>query len=122
MRCNLTKMRTAGVVVPKYELRELAQSKNVGDLAIYDTRENNLNRNVKVAKFTRYLGERRTDELLYEPHLLWMSETKFVITGFEQLLVNGKLTDYAQSWLCEISLPQVDDGGPRFWQKRETIR
>jgi hypothetical protein len=37
--------------------------------------------------------------MLYEPHLLWMNEDRFVLTGFEHLQHGDRAVDYAQSWL-----------------------
>jgi hypothetical protein len=116
MRCNLTKMRVAGVAIPKYDLREAAKYRDEGDLLILDTRENNLNRIVKRAQFTRYKGRRDVD-LLFEPHVLWMSENKFVLTGFEQCLLNGKLPDFAQSWPCKV-VTEPDPENPQIDARR----
>jgi hypothetical protein len=93
-------MRNAGVTLDKGALKNQGEAR--GDLSIIDTRENGLNRIVKLAQLVRCSPGEGTIETLYEPHLLWMNEDRFVLTGFERLKQQGKLVDYAQSWLCKV--------------------
>jgi hypothetical protein len=93
-------MRKAGVAVPKYELRNQGEAR--GELSVVDTRENHLNRVVKLARLVCSPGDKQHVYTLYEPHLLWMNEDRFVLTGFEHLRHGDQAVDYAQSWLCII--------------------
>lgn len=47
-------------------------------------------------------GPLRCQEVLYEPHLIWMSEGRFTLAGFERVQVEGTTINYAQSWLCTV--------------------
>lgn len=95
-------MRKAGVVLSKFELNREAPW--YGDLVIRDTLENGFNRVVKLAEFMRGEDRRRCDFVLYDPHILWMSGSKFVLAGFERCKEEGgQVRDYAQSWLCDTS-------------------
>jgi hypothetical protein len=93
-------MRQSGVMIPKEALQREGEAR--GDLSIMDTRENGLNRVVKLAQLHRGGEGPGAVETLYEPHLLWMNEDRFVLTGFERKNQDGQLVDYAQSWLCKI--------------------
>ncbi len=98
MKCRVIRMRNAGVTVPKEALQREPEYR--GDLQVIDTRENGLNRILKLACGLHCGGAGPgTIETLYEPHLLWMNEDRFVLTGFERRKLDGKLVDYAQSWL-----------------------
>jgi hypothetical protein len=46
----------------------------------------------------------RRQEVLFEPHLVWMSGGRFTIAGFERVQSGGQAVNYAQSWLCTIEL------------------
>jgi hypothetical protein len=100
MKCEIIKMRIAGVVLPKYALRD--QPRRVGDLSILDVRDDGVNRSIKTARLVyESFGGRRMD-LLYEPHIVWMNENRFTLQGFERVPHEGKVIEYAQSWLCHI--------------------
>jgi hypothetical protein len=47
-------------------------------------------------------------DTLFEPHIVWMNEGRFTLQGFERALVDGKVTEYAQSWLCSVE-PQENE-------------
>jgi hypothetical protein len=91
-------MRNAGVPIPKYDLANQGEAR--GDLQIMDTRENSFNRVVKLARLVCLRGDQEYVQVLYEPHILWMNEDRFVLTGFERIGNGDKAVDYAQSWLC----------------------
>ncbi|MDB5794544.1 MAG: hypothetical protein JWR25_923 [Noviherbaspirillum sp.] len=97
-------MRENGVVLPKYSLRD--QVKQVGDLTIQDGRDDGVNRVVKTARLTYddYRGKRM--DILYEPHIVWMNERRFTLQGFERVPSAGRITEYAQSWLCSAELAE----------------
>jgi hypothetical protein len=96
----MVRMRKLGIVIPKHDLPNQPELR--GDLTIVDTRENSLNRVVKLARHLSWLGTHETVRVLYEPHILWMNEDRFVLTGFERVGEGNNAADYAQSWLCKL--------------------
>lgn len=98
-------MRVAGVDVPKWKLREFAPRPGV--LEVLDVRDEGVSRTVKVARHTTGEDQMRRQETLYEPHLIWMSDGRFTLAGFERVQVDGQTVHYAQSWLCTV------EPGPR---------
>jgi hypothetical protein len=117
MKCRIMKMHVRGVAVSKYEYSRQVQWS--GDLVISDMREDGLNRHVKVAKHSYRFGAQMEACLLYEPHLLWVNEDRFALTGFERVLESGKLVDYAQSWLCTLEpvTQEANDEKARDWRR-----
>jgi hypothetical protein len=71
-----------------------------GEFSIVDTRENSVNRIIKLARLVHRSGDDEHVDILYEPHILWMNEDRFVLTGFERVGQGKQAIDYAQSWLC----------------------
>lgn len=59
---------------------------------------------MKVMRLDAGIGPIRSQEILYEPHLIWMSEGRFTLAGFERVQLDGKTVHYAQSWMCMIEL------------------
>jgi hypothetical protein len=100
MKCRIIKMRRLGVAIPKYDLPNQPELR--GELTVVDTRENSLNRVLKLARHVSRFGEHETVHLLYEPQLLWMNEDRFVLTGFERVGEGTNAADYAQSWQCKL--------------------
>jgi hypothetical protein len=100
MKCRIIKMRKLGVAIARRELPNQVESR--GELTIVDTRENSLNRVLKLARNVSRFGAHETVHVLYEPHLLWMNEDRFVLTGFERVGEGVSAADYAQSWLCKL--------------------
>jgi hypothetical protein len=105
MKCQMIKMREAGVVLPKYALRD--QPRQAGDLSILDVRDDGVNRSIKTARlvYQGFSGPRM--ELLYEPHIVWMNENRFTLQGFERVAHDGKVIEYAQSWLCDTGCEET---------------
>jgi hypothetical protein len=93
-------MRLAGVDQPKWKLRELVAV--LGQLEVLDVRDDGVGRSIKVARHTSGEGPLRRETVLYEPHLVWMSDGRFTIAGFERVQVEGQVVNYAQSWLCMV--------------------
>lgn len=93
-------MRLAGVDQPKWKLRELVAV--LGQLEVLDVRDDGVGRSIKVARHTSGEGQLRRQTVLYEPHLVWMSDGRFTIAGFERVQADGQVVNYAQSWLCTI--------------------
>ena len=81
---------------------EAARIHAAGRLEKMDVRDDGVGRSVKVARHTAGEGPLRRQEVLYEPHLVWMSDGRFTIAGFERVLVDGQVVNYAQSWLCTV--------------------
>jgi hypothetical protein len=102
MKCRVIRMRIAGVTVPKAALQIQGEAR--GDLRIIDTGESGFNRIIKLAQLVRGMPGGESIETLYEPHILWMNEDRFVLTGFERQNRDGQVVDYAQSWLCKIGI------------------
>jgi hypothetical protein len=96
-------MRNAGVAVPKYALREQIQWR--GDLQIMDERDDSVRRQIKTARLVDHTYDTKHAQILYEVHILWMNECRFMLQGFERTLDDGKVTEYAQSWLCQVDPP-----------------
>lgn len=95
------RMRRDGVALPKYELRN--QVEWWGDLIVHDVRDDGVNRIIKTARIAdESYGSKRV-EILYEPHIVWMNEDRFTLAGFERVLREGKVVEYAQSWLCRVA-------------------
>lgn len=80
-------MRQDGVVITKRRLvDEVARA---GTLSIADTRENSLNRTLKVAKHLSTIGQFENESILFDPQLLWMNDGRFVLSGFERIIRTG---------------------------------
>jgi hypothetical protein len=71
-----------------------------GMLEVLDVRDDGVGRTVKVARLTAGIGPTRRQEILYEPHLIWMSAGRFTLAGFERVQAGDQVVNYAQSWLC----------------------
>lgn len=95
-------MRRAGVDLPKHSLRETAPTPGV--LEVVDVRDDGVSRYVKIARLTVIIGSIRRQDILYEPHLIWMSAGRFTLAGFERVQVDGLVVNYAQSWLCAVEV------------------
>ena len=39
---------------------------------------------------------------LFDVPLLWMSKDQLAVAGFERRGYHARLTDFAQTWLCEV--------------------
>lgn len=91
-------MRKDGVDLPKWKLREFTP--RPGQLQVMDVRDDGVGRSIKVARHTSGEGALRCQEVLYEPHLIWMSAGRFTLAGFERVQVDGQVVNFAQSWLC----------------------
>lgn len=89
-------MRKEGVALQKHRLKQ--QSGSEGTLLVMDTQDGHLRRTVKIAKFTI---ENYAEYMLYEPHIVWVNEGRFVLQGYERVLRDGQVAEYAQSWLCK---------------------
>ncbi len=91
-------MRKAGVPIPRRLLSEELATQ--GQLVILDVTDQGLRRQVKVARL--YQDSLPRYELV-EPHIVWASEGRLTLTGFERGKNDqGAPVDYAQSWLCTL--------------------
>jgi hypothetical protein len=91
------------------EVRAEKQVHWYGELAILDVRDEGVNRVIKTARLAdESFGAKRV-KVLYEPHIVWMNEGRFTLQGFERELLEGKIVEYAQSWLCQVE----HDEGPK---------
>ena len=98
MKTTILEMRSRGVARPRETLRN--QTTYKGELEIIDTRENTYNRILKLANLKD--GDGRIIKTLYNVSILWLTDDKLGITGFERVPLNGELVDFAQSWVCRI--------------------
>lgn len=98
-------MRSAGVAVPKYALKE--QVSWTGELSILDVRDDGVNRVIKTARLADESFAEKRIQVLFEPHIVWMNEGRFTLQGFERVLEGGKVVEYAQSWLCAVETGEV---------------
>lgn len=49
---------------------------------------------------------------LCDVHVVWCADGRFTLAGFERQTNNdGKLVDYAQSWLCTLDFEVIPDPG-----------
>lgn len=116
MKATVLPTRNHGVAYPRWELKQVAC--HIGELEIMDTRENGLNRIVKVATLATDYGIRE----LLEVHVVWMTGDKFCLSGFERKNLDGKLTDFAQSWICLIEGDKGRDNENMLHGQRENWR
>jgi len=105
MRCRVIRMRQAGVAVPKYALKERASW--AGELSILDMRDDGVNRVIKTARLVDESFADKRIQVLFEPHIVWMNEGRFTLQGFERVLQEGRVVEYAQSWLCTVETGEV---------------
>jgi hypothetical protein len=98
MKTIILEMRDFGVARPTGNLRN--KSSHKGDLEIIDTRENSYNRIMKLANLKDDNG--KVIKTLYNVSILWLTDDKIGLTGFERVQKDGDLIDYAQSWICRI--------------------
>ena len=102
MKIRVVKMRTAGVAVERRMLNDRYTVKHYGMLVIMDVTDQGLRRPVKVARLTQRGRPEPYMELL-DPHIVWASEGKFTLAGFERTTnAEGKVVEFAQSWLCAL--------------------
>jgi hypothetical protein len=94
-------MRQQGIGIPKRELsRQLPLE---GDLSIIETRSEDLHRLVRFARLQRSEEYNQgREERLYDPTILWMNESRFVLAGFERIGTSSGTMDLGQSWLCIV--------------------
>ena len=111
MKVRVVKMRKAGVAVERRMLSDRYTIKHDGWLVIMDVTDQGLRRPVKVARLTCPGRAGPALELL-DPHIIWASEGKFTLAGFERSRNEaGEVVEFAQSWLCalDFSAPQEPD-------------
>jgi len=107
MRVKVICMRDRGVAIPQRMLRDRYTVKRFGELVIMDTTDQGLRRQVKVARISIDLPHYTME--LVEPHILWVTGSNFVLTGFERGTNDkGEAVDFAQSWLCSVEAPKAD--------------
>ena len=97
-------MRSAGVEVPRRMLNDRYTVRHSGNLVMLEVTDQGLRRPVKVARLYQNYANATPKELI-DPRLLWISEDRFVLTGFESIRNEaGQRVDVAQSWLCTLDL------------------
>jgi hypothetical protein len=80
---------------------------HAGELEIKDTADEGLKRIVKLAKLTTTY---QTYEL-FEAHVVWVSENRMCLSGFERVKKGGRMVEYTQSWICTVDKQD-------YWRRR----
>ena len=118
MKIIMVRMRKLGVDVPRRMLSDRYTVVSRGMLTIMDVTDQGLRRPVKVVRLRQTAGH--IYELI-DPHILWASDGRFTLTGFERVRNDiGEAVDYAQSWLCTIDTDLyevVDSEIPTYREK-----
>lgn len=78
-----------------------------GEMEITEVKDDELKRVVKVAKLTTTY---QTYELL-EVQIVWMSENRMCLSGFEREKKGSRMVNYAQSWICTVDKQE-------YWRRR----
>lgn len=99
MKCSVIQMRQDGIAVPKHTLKDQVYWE--GNLAVMDVRDDGVNRVIKIARLNDQLYGNAGIKRFHEPHIVWMNEGRLTLQGFERVLKDGKIVEYAQSWLCQ---------------------
>jgi hypothetical protein len=112
MQVRVVKMRENGVEHDRRQVRDLIGHR--GMLVIMDVSDQGLRRPAKVARLVQGSDIRYE---LTDVHIVWCSDGRFTLAGFERHMNgDGKLVDYAQSWLCSLdfeALPDLSMSKPR---------
>ena len=109
MKVRMVKMRKAGVAVERRMLSDRYTVKHDGWLVIMDVTDQGLRRPVKVARLT-HPGRPGASMELLDPHIVWASEGKFTLAGFERTKNEaGQTVEFAQSWLCALDFRPPED-------------
>ncbi|MDY7537697.1 hypothetical protein RGU72_05440 [Undibacterium sp. 5I1] len=109
MNIYLIRMRHNGVEVPKKSLFDRYTGISKGELAIFDKMDQSLRRTVRIAELSNTNLADKKSIFLFEPHIVWMQEKRFVLAGFERVQGADRVVDYAQSWLCMTELPPTPE-------------
>ncbi len=116
MKVMVLETRENGVALERGALKQ--RPGTAGILEIVDTRENAYNRIIKLAR----LSSPRCTKTLYEVHVLWINEDKMCLGGFERKEQDGKVVDYAQSWICRLGDQPRERDNQDMMPKRENWR
>lgn len=105
MQVRVVKMRENGVEHDRRQVRDLIGHR--GMLVIMDVSDQGLRRPAKVA---RLLQGRDIRYELTDVHIVWCSDGRFTLAGFERNTNgDGRPVDYAQSWLCSLDFETLPD-------------
>ena len=96
MKVHLLEMRRNGIALLRKQIFDRFNHGNLGELTIMESTDQGLHRLVRLARFQRD----RFEQTLFEPHMLWMNEDRFMLTGFQRTKTEQGVVEYAQSWLC----------------------
>lgn len=110
MKFDLIRVKNNGVVVPRHLVGLLRIVR--GRLVVQEERMPELNRSARVASF---FATDPSPLKLVDATLVHASSERLVLTGFEQVMVDGRLTDFSQTWVlneCEGEVPEAMRGPP----------
>lgn len=105
MNIYIVRMRHNGAEIPKRALFDRYSNVIKGELAIADKMDQSLRRTVRIAEVSNTNMADRQSMFLFDPHIIWMQEKRFVLAGYERVQGADRVVDYAQSWLCMTELP-----------------
>lgn len=110
MQVRIVKMRNRGVEVDRRVLRDAAGTR--GQLVVQDITDQGRHRPTKVARLLQ--GELQRAELK-DVQLVWLSESRMTLTGYEQMDNEvGQPVEYRQSWLVMLDTgPTIPELGNR---------
>jgi hypothetical protein len=98
---SVTRLRVKGVRV-----RSDAGVPAVGELKVEEFAKSAFGRTVKVARLTHPERPLSAPELLpplFDVTLLKMDKEHLVLAGIERESIEGRITDYAQTWLARMT-------------------
>lgn len=105
MQVRVVRMRDKGVEHDRRHVQNLPAHR--GHLVIMDVSDQGLRRPAKVARLMQGSDIRHE---LTDVHIVWCNEGRFTLAGFERHSnTDGKLVDYAQSWLCSLDFETLPD-------------
>ena len=101
MLVRLHRLRERGWPIPKYQFA--FKPPTLGELTLFEVKDDLLNRHTRMAKLTAISGRR---ELLAPPlldaQLVELSQERMVFSGIERQedILLSKIEDFAQTWVC----------------------
>jgi hypothetical protein len=110
VQVRIVKMRNKGVEIDRRVLQDAAGTR--GQLVVQDITDQGRHRPTKVACLLQ--GELQRAELR-DVQLVWMSEGRMTLTGYEQIdNETGQPVEYRQSWLVMLDTgPTISELGKR---------
>ena len=102
MICQVSRLRNRGIRVSTKEAKPA-----LGDLRVTEMTQSAFGRAVRVAQLLHPSRPMAAPELLpqlFDVNLIKVENGNLVLTGFERELIDGKLVDFAQTWLARLQV------------------